>query len=459
MIEPYKRHPEPPLVALLTPDGDVLGERGDTLNLERLPDGYRVWCDYETARSLVSAGRGEALCWNGEEIRWRHERFEDEWKRRPTDVHVLRLPFPESHEQTLGALARWRDWLAGYGAAPIGTTGSAAWSLLRARLERPLGLSFGSPPPLLQTLGGRQELGPAGQGRFEGALTQLDLPAAYASELGGLRYGGRWHEASGLPTHAPDWWARENRCVFVRAIVNVPDLQYGPLPRRPRRRVYGFEATMLGAYYPAPTRIQGVWTWQELESAEAAGCRIMAVLETWVHLAGERTPFAPWWAAIVEGRRMRGLAGLLAKTTGNALWGQFCMDSRFNGTRSIRSKVGKRTSQRRLKANGGRPPAHDLAETVSGRVRARLVTAMLAAGDDLLSAHTDGIWCRADRELLSALPAWRRKEDVRRLDLIGPQQMRIYPLRGSARVVYAGATPSEADRLFDETWAREGLAA
>src|ERR1035437_796752 len=90
---------------------------------------------------------------------------------------------------------------------------------------------------------------------------------------------------------------------------------------------------------------------------------------------------------------MPGLAGLLAKVTGNALWGRFCMDPRSQGRRSIRSRNGK-IGSRELPLRGGLPPAHDLAELVSGRVRAELYRLMVAAGDDLLSAHTDAAWIR-----------------------------------------------------------------
>lgn len=456
MIAPYKRNPEPPDVALLMGDGRVVGEHGDQLSFDDWPENTRCWCDYDTVRQLVSDGNGEALCWNGEEISWRHKRHEAGWNRRLSDVAVIKLPFYDQHELTVRALAGWRDWLAGYGASPTSTTGSAAWSLLRARLERQLWTAMGTVPPLKQTLGGRQEIGPAGQGDFRGDLIQLDLPAAYASELGHLRYGGHWFKTSTLPRHDPAWWAQEGRCVFVRAIVAIPELPYGPLPRRNRKRVYGLAAALLAAEYPTGKKLQGVWTWQELEQAVAHGARIVRIVETWVHLAGDQQPFLPWWRAIEQGRAMPGLAGLLAKTTGNALWGRFAMDSRFHGVRTIRSadKNGRLTA-RPFGFKGGRPPSHDLAETVSGRVRAKLYDAIMLAGDGLLSAHTDGIWCHTDRYLLADLPAWRRKQEARRLELLDPQVLRYWPKRGKAQTVFAGVPASLADETFDEAWSRQ----
>lgn len=461
MIAPYKRTPEPPRVAILTVEGHVVDEHGNRRSFERWPERLRCWTDFDTARRLVSDGYGEALCWNGEEITWRHERLDREgWKRRPTDVHVIKLPFYDEHELTVRALAGWRDWLAGYGAAPTSTTGSAAWSLLRARLERPLWTNMGDAPPLRSTLGGRQTLGPAGAGEYAGDLAQLDLPAAYASELGNLHYGGHWFRVSTLPRvarHEPAWWAAQGRPVFCRAFVSVPaGLAYGPLPRRLRRPLRGMAAAMVGAEYPVGKRLQGVWTWQEIEAAERHGARIVRIAETWVHLAGERQPFLPWWRAIMEGRELRGLAGLLAKTTGNALWGRFAMDPKANGQRTIRS----RTRQGRIVARpytfkGGRPPAHDLAETVSGRIRAKLYDAIMLSGDRLLSAHTDGIWSFADPELLAALPEWRRKQDARLIELLDPQVLRYYPKRGRAHTVFAGMPASFADEAFDRAWSRK----
>lgn len=460
MIAPYKRTPEPPYVALLMPDGQVVDEHGAARDLDNWPDGMRCWCDYDTVRQLVSEGNGEALCWNGEEITWRHARLDAQgWKRRPSDVHVIKLPFYEEHELTVRALAGWRDWLAAFGASPTSTTGSASWSLLRARLDANLWTNMGDAPPLRQTLGGRQQLGPGGAGEYTGDLAQLDLPAAYASELGHLHYGGHWHRNSALPKaaqHPPEWWAASGRPVFCRAYVSIPaGLAYGPLPRRSRRRVYGLAAALVGSEYPTGTRMQGLWTWQELDAAQRHGARVIRLVDTWVHLAGERQPFLAWWEAIEEGRRMRGLAGLLAKTTGNALWGRFAMDTKAHGVRTIRSADKRgRLVARAFAFKGGRPPSHDLAETVSGRIRARLFDAMMTAGDNLLSAHTDGLWAVADPVLLASLPDWRRKQDAKAVELLDPQVLRYWPKRGKPQTVFAGVPSKLADTAFDQAWAR-----
>lgn len=456
IVEPYKQHPSPPVMALLTPEGRAVSEHGELLDLDDWPLDHRLWASYETVYGLVRRGEGEALCWNHEEIRWRHERFEEGWKRRPSDANVIKLPFDHlGVEAALKAFAQWRDWLGMYGASPTGTSGSAAWSLLRARLERKLVTSTGQRPPLLQTTGGRQALGPSGQGRFSGRLELHDLPAAYASTLASLRYGGTWLEADGTAGRQLERYAGSDTPCFVRARVRVPELGYGPLVRRPRRRTHSYmESALLGSTYPTATTVQGVWTWEEIAAAEQCGAVVEKLLGGWIHRSGWY-PFAPWWDAIQEGRAMPGLAGQLAKVTGNALWGRFAMDPRVAGTRTIRSRNGKLVA-RPLPSRAFPWPAHDLAETVSGRVRAKLYLAMMAAGSNLVSAHTDGLWVQGEIEL----DEWRLKQEARRLELLSPQNLRYWPRpprRSEPWTVYAGVPSSEADAAFEAAWAKAAL--
>lgn len=465
IVDPYKRTPVAPTVALLTDAGEIVDENGLRYGPAAVPEGTRVWTSYDTARQLVGAGAGEALCWNGEEIRWRHRQLDPTgWKTRPTDVNVIKLPFPDDHGRTLDALCTWRDWLRAYGAAPTGTTGSASMSLLRATLRAPLFCTMGDGPPLKQTMGGRQEMGAAGPGSFTGRLEQWDMPAAYAQEIGGLSYGGRWHNTKDIGVqHDPEWWARSGRPVFVHCRVRVPDGTMGPLVRRPRKRTSMMRQhleAMTVPRYPSGT-ITGVWTWDELEAALDNGCRILEVKDVFAHLGG-RTLFAPWWEAVQDGRSARGLAGALAKMTGNALWGRFCMDVSVQGERTIRRRPAgrRRLVQEQVPRKGKGPlPAHDLAETVSGRVRARLYRAMLAAGPTLISAHTDGIWVRhsdACRQLEQE--GWRQKAAARRLDVLDPQTLRYWPRgRQHPEYVMAGRTPREAPDAFSNLWEQGGF--
>lgn len=472
IVDPYKRHPVAPQVALLLADGSVVSEHGELLDLDAWPDGYRLWAAYETVYALVREGKGEALCWRGEEIKWRHRRFEDGWSQRASDAKVIRLPFSHlSVEKQLRGLATWRDWLASYGASPTGTTGSAAWSLLRARLERRLVTNAGERPPLTFTVGGRQQLGPRGPGEYRGKLLHLDLPAAYASTLSSLRYGGVWLEADGeVAGRRLESYAGTDHPVFVHSRVTVPASWFtGPLIRRPRRRPGAFsEAQVLGNVYPVGSRLTGVWTWEELEAARRSGCRVK-VLGGWIHRSGWQ-PFLPWWDAILEGRSLGGLAGQLAKVTGNALWGRFCLDPGA-GNRFIRSLGAKgRTVHRSLPARAQEWPAHDLAETVSGRVRALLWGAIEGAGDGLVLADTDGLWKleglaqSVEPQVVSLADAgsnpvplsidWRLKGEAKRLDVLGVQAYREWPRDGRRGpwVTFAGVPAERAEREFELRW-------
>ncbi len=177
----------------------------------------------------------------------------------------------------------------------------------------------------------------------------------------------------------------------------------------------------------------------------------------------DEQPFLPWWQELQQGRTMPGLAGLLAKSTGNALWGRFAMDSRFRGERTVRSKNGTVTA-RRLAKRPGLPGSHDLAETVAGRVRARLFELMLTAGDSLLSAHTDGAWLAEGGVGVSAATeaGWRLKERARRLDLLDPQVLRYWPRppqRSEPWFAFSGVEPARQPEEFARLWAERGFAA
>lgn len=482
-VAPYVQPPPPSRVAVIDEQGRYLVETGELVEPDQVPPGTRCFLLWDVARLLLRDGRGEALAWNNDEIRWRPHAFpeEDDWVKRPSDGYVIRLPYDDRLDAVvlLRALVTLRDWLAGYRSSVSGTTGSCAMSLLRSSLERLLCTGSGTRPPLLQTRGGRQQLGAAGSGEYRGRLEQIDLPSAYASELGGVFYGGTWLTVAEAGRDA-GWWADMGQPVFARADVKIPELLYGPLVRRlPGRthhalmELYAKRVDAQGRswLYPVGTRLSGVWTWQELEAADQAGCKIR-VRDAWVHRSRWR-PFWPWWERVQEGRRLPGVAGTLAKMTGNALWGRFAMDPRVAGVRTVKSYSGDRQTARTLRQNPFAWPAHDLAETVSGRVRAKLFLKMMEVGEDVLSAHTDGLWIRSDPSLEhgdqtgdgpdsgshsvgDGTAEWRPKANANQLQLLNPQCLR-YRNRYGWHTVMAGTPPLEADAAFARVWAQAGL--
>jgi hypothetical protein len=79
---------------------------------------------------------------------------------------------------------------------------------------------------------------------------------------------------------------------------------------------------------------------------------------------------------------------------------------------------------------------------------------MLAAGDGLVCAHTDGLWTSGPVEV----EGWRLKEEARRLDLLDPQVLRYWrPRRSAPDVVYAGVPAELAPGLFEEKWLSAGF--
>jgi hypothetical protein len=454
---PYRRPPAAPRLGVICADGvTVLDEDGRRFPLAATPAGYRVYGSWERIGQLWGEGIGEALCWQHQPLRWRPQRSDAPWNA-PGVVNIIRvIGWPEDDLEALDALDRWRAWLLSEGAVPAASLGSTSFSLLRARLRRPLHIAAGwerCGPPFDYVLGGRQEL-VAQYGTYAPAA-HYDLPAAYAYTLAHLRYGGHWVEVG--PHYPLAGFAARGGLGFIRARVRVPsDLPLGPLPRRPRRRPRRWSVLWsVPDRYPVGKVIQGVWTWEELEAAADAGCKIKR-LQTWLHVSPTDwpLPFMPWWEAVERGRELPGYAGRLAKATGNALWGQFCV---ARGAARTAEYWDPRPAcphrYRRPAPLRGQPPwyAPDLAETITGQVRAALYRAMMLTGPgDLLCAHTDGFWSTA----FATLPGtWRFKAEVERLDVLGPQILRYWE-RGSEAPVYtvAGAPPTLAPRIFESAW-------
>ena len=466
-VGPYVREPGRFQVGVLTEDGLVRHEDGDLYHPDELPEGSRAFGQWDVVRHLMREGIGEALCWRGEEVKWRRTPVPEaqDWVNARTDVAVHRVPLhPRRRERAfLVDVIAWRDWLERAGArAASGTVGSEAMSLLRASLAGQPLISFNQAfqvasdrPPIRWTRGGRIMDGPAGAGCYRGRLVQLDLPSAYSSLLGGLRYGGAWQQIDVRGRHFDSWLMERAEPMFVRAQVQVPELPVGPLLVSRRRDNY---ITMLVAQagglrrdkedvhpFPSGCYVAGTWTRDEIVAALRAGCAVEP-LQAWVHRS-RRQPFLGWWELILAGRdELRGTPGeLLVKMTGNALVGQF---SRDGGHKSIR-RAGHRP--RRVGAGFQPYPAHDLADYVTGTTRARLYELIVWAGGRLLTAHTDGAWVVDDGTPYPE--GWRVKQWAHQLDYLSPVAYRYWRGRWPS-VVFAGSPPLEAEERFAEEWAR-----
>lgn len=430
-------------VALLLDHETVLYEDGSRRPVREVLERNvaRVWAPAERLRDLTREGHGSALLWRYTAVGWHPDR---EAARHP--VRGLSLELPEDPRVVLEALVRWRDWLHSNGAGMGGSLGSSGFSLLRAKLTESIRTGAGVPPPIRFPLGGRQQDRSPRPALIKGDLQLWDMRAAYASMLGRVRYGQRWERVDYRPVIRLMAARYPDEPVFVRARVRIPELAWwlGPLPVRPRsvqepllRALYAVTEET----YPVGRVLQGVWTWPELLAAESAGCRVLKVLDVWVQSASRR-PFERWLEAIWQGRELEGFAGVLAKGTGNATWGQFAITSK--GRRVIVAKGREEAVRSRPIAPSQQ--AWDLAEWICGSVRADLYRGMRAVGDGLVSAHTDGLWCDGGR-----VQGWRRKARAGSLRIFNPQCL-SYDEDGETRYVVAGVL--EPGVFFEERWAQ-----
>ena len=369
MIEPYKRErPAPRTVGILGASGRVFGEANPEV----------VYVTMDRARAMLVAGEGQAITWNADPIRYQYGDVE---------AIVIRGDVPDTDRELIDGLVRWRDYMGAHGAR-IASLGSSAWSLLRASITEPIRTSLGPYPPLRGVVGGRQE-----QVRPAGTYVDCehhDLQASYPATLARLRYGGAWSYTPELSSLSQiERLAGAGVPVYVSAEVTLRGDGPGPLPRRPRGRRHPAESILLPVSYPRRGVLHGFWTAPEVVAAASLGHRVK-VRDVWAH-GSARASFARWWELIEGARGLDGFAGTLGKLTGNALWGQLAISQ---GDRAILTFRGGRRRVRSAPLGGhGRPRMFDLAEYVTGSVRARLLRELIVpAGRSLIAAHTDGGW-------------------------------------------------------------------
>lgn len=451
-IDPYRLHPVGPRPALMLPDGVVIDCEDGDITSEAAP-GVRAYTFAAWAADLNEDGHGELLQWNNRPIRWRRQPRDDDWPPSRSDVILIDAEEEEPADAMAG-LVLLAEWLRYHGAQLSGTLSAASLSLLRASITSRLWLGIKSPPVI--PIGGRQEMGPGGPGIKVGDATHWDIPAAYASTLGGIVYGGRWRSREPDPDHLAALHANGTP-IIARAQVRVPrELAYGPMPRRPRRRLSLWEQVMMqGAIdakptYPRGKVIRGQWSWAEIQAAMDQGCSV-TVTEAWAHVvAFDHRPFARWWERISEGRSFRGFASHLAKMMGNAMVGRFFdAPGRRTAVRWDDSGVDVREIPSNVMGGFSAP---DLAEQVTSRVRAELGRQLNDAGEHVICAHTDGGWFTDGWTPTSEAYHWRPKEHARRIDILNPNCMAVFPADGGAPD-YRVAGPAEPRRAFKERWA------
>lgn len=430
---------------------------GRLYDIERVPQGLRVYCSWDDADAYARAGVGELVSWGEEPIRWRAVRRGDA-RARNSDAVIVKVACHTRREFDAG-LAAWCEWLHGEGVNPGWSLGGTSMNLLRSTLEAELPTTLGELPPPRWTLGGRQQCFVEPGTVVHGAV-QLDLPAAYTHVIGGMRYGGAWRK---VEPSAVDQWAAARFPVLCRAAVRAVDVPVGPLHHRPARRPdTRVEEIAPSVPYPwaeggwwrwedkRAKRLTGLWTYNELRQAWTAGVSIK-IENAWVHCGGD-TVFADWHDAIMEGRALPGFGGQLAKATGNALWGQFVIDDRKRLT--VQRWNGAYVALPVQATHGHQVRAWDVGELVTGTVRAKLYEALSRFSGSLVCCHTDGLWVRDDTDQGIGEP-WRLKSDAAELHVLDQQKYRYRTRRARTfQTVFSGVPSARADEVFQRLWAQ-----
>jgi hypothetical protein len=443
--------------AFLSDDGHAFDEDGRRHELRKMPKTLRVFAPWETVDQLARSGVGELVAWGDEPIRWRHERHGDSHRRRG-DVVLVRTP-TDSPTAFNSGVVEWADWLRRYDVSPAWSMGSSSMALLRSTLDGELVTTNGALPPPRWTLGGRQQAWKE-PGEHLRRLVQIDLQAAYVHVIGNLRYGGVWRRLDAPAPAMLDLYRRHGLPILAHALVDLRgELSVGPLPRRPRARPEaGFDQLAPNVPYPVAGRLRGLFTIDELDAAREAGASVKIDV-AYVHTCGDRV-FAPWLDAVLDGRELTGYAGALAKNTGAALWGQFCIDD----AKRLAVLRWDNDVFSRLPVQGSRGHAlraWDVGELVTGAVRAELFrTLSLFPREHLVACHTDGAWLRdaglVDRHM-SELESrgWRIKTRAAELRFLDQQHYAYRVPRGRKwHYVTSGVPPSRAPELFDRLWNR-----
>ena len=449
-----KRRRELVRPAFLDDEAHAIDERGRRYELSKLPDELRVFAQWERVDRFARDGIGELVAWGDEPIRWRHVRRGDSHRRR-SDVVIVKVPTEPG--AFAGGVVEWSDWLRRHDVSPSWSLGSSSMNLLRSTLDHELVTTNGELPEPRWTLGGRQQTWHE-PGTTLRDLVQLDLQAAYTHVVGGLRYGGVWRRVEKPELRRLDLLAGFRLPILAHALVTLRDgLSLGPLPRRPRRRPeQGYDELAPNVPYPVAGRLVGLFSYAELAAARDAGCRV-SIDVAYIHTGG-RDVFAPWLDAILEGRELDGYAAALAKSTGNALWGQFVIDDR-KLLSVLRWDAGTYSRLAVQGSKGHEIRAWDVGELVCGSVRAELFRTLSAfPRGDLVCAHTDGAWLR-DTGLIDLVElaerGWRMKNAAAELRILDQQKYAYRVPRGRTwRYVISGVPASRSAETFERLWHR-----
>jgi hypothetical protein len=345
-------------------------------------------------------------------------------------------------DEQIAALLTVHTWLAGYGVR-MGSLSSMAWRLWQSTLDADV--SMASLPALGQAAfyGPRQEVREPRRYRH---MAIVDLSNAYPTAMAARPYALTLREVHHDTHRDPA------RSGLARATVRIPpDLPFAPLPVRVADGVIQWRSGSLG----------GIWTWGELDAAQALACTVD--VERCYAPMDEGQPFGRWHGLVTEGRALEGAAGRFVKAIGNALWGMFAMAGDHKATVRFTDDAGEHpiVVARPARALPQASTAHIAAETAA-RVRTQTLAEVYKMSAYPVHIDTDGVIVR--RSAARPYPTtagpgeFRRKTVLRTVELRAPQLYRYQcdedccvldsGPAGNWHYVAAGMSTSAAQALF-----------
>lgn len=457
LVDTYLTKPKHTFMAVLIDQDKILHEDGKEYRLEDVPKDTRIWSswDHKVQHIWRDLKIGEVLVYSEDPIRWRKETKEEDhfWGTfsNAQDIYLLKTHhFPTNDIEALNAFMEWRDWIEEYGGKASGTVASVSWSIWRATLSKPFVSPRDWPRAVKFPIGGRLVPCIEENSAWMGDFIQWDLQAAYSRKLGTIKFGGlesKWVEVKETSHYRE--LAAKGIPVYVTARVWVPGMRYGPLPER-RQKYSPF--SYIPIRYWTNRQIYGTWTIQEIEQAELAGCTVK-IDRIWVHSGGELN-FERWWLAIEDGREnLQGFARYLAKVTGNSLWGQFAFREKKRKIRWF-GEDGKRDHRIIQPRLGNRPQSPELADQLSGQIRAELYEMIRLAEGGLMQANTDGAWVQ-NQDGWMPPDQWRIKNRARYMEFIDASNYRFWePDTENPTYIMAGVPMDWQETLFEQTWSK-----
>ena len=382
----------------------------------------------------------------------------DVWRGKATSLHLygttvkvtsLRRAFEGmAPDYSYDALGEVTTALSHQG-VKAGSISSMAWALWRSTLTSPVELASRPSLGRAALFGGRQEsVQPT---KFDVPFTAVDLGRAYPSSMADRPYAGTLREVDKNPPLDPSIAGLAEATVYTPSDLDHP---FACLPTRvgPEMIQWQFGET------------HGTWPWVELCAARDLGCNV-TVARCFAPLTTVDL-FTNWYQVLNRLSEHVPTGSRLLKSIANSLWGVFALNGDDRGSVTWRDDAGDHPEvvpgQRRKLPHAR--TAHIAAETTA-RVRVRLLREALYGGvGEPVHVDTDGYLVQSSNAVTFPATAgpgeWRRKTEMRVLEVRGPQLYRFLCGTGCGithpkwHVVASGIPHAQAHEFFEKSEGR-----